>query len=249
MAVCRKSSDATNVRWAPCASDQGPGRDSSRWIGDSLRDIRQARTGQYPSRLSRPFGASVSSASLSRDSLSSASAIASRRSARTVAVRPVPGSTAGGGGGRLRGPRRPSGRRAAATRTTIGALPTRCRVRPRPPGSWRRPARRRCAALSSSPSRQATLVRSAGDDQSRSSAISFSAERMIWSSSATASRTRARSSCSAPGCGESVPLRHRSTRSRVRSRAARARSRPLCRRPHPSLCSLRKMSGSGKSAT
>src|SRR5213592_2586961 len=28
MAVCRKSSDATNVRWEPCAPDQGPDRDS-----------------------------------------------------------------------------------------------------------------------------------------------------------------------------------------------------------------------------
>jgi hypothetical protein len=28
MAVCRKSSDATNVRWEPCALDQGPDRDS-----------------------------------------------------------------------------------------------------------------------------------------------------------------------------------------------------------------------------
>ena len=28
MAVCRKSSDATNVRWEPCDPDQGPGRDS-----------------------------------------------------------------------------------------------------------------------------------------------------------------------------------------------------------------------------
>src|SRR6185295_9537473 len=29
VAVCRKSSDATNVRWEPCAPDQGPDRDSS----------------------------------------------------------------------------------------------------------------------------------------------------------------------------------------------------------------------------
>jgi hypothetical protein len=29
LAVCRKSSDATNVRWEPCAPDQGPDRDSS----------------------------------------------------------------------------------------------------------------------------------------------------------------------------------------------------------------------------
>src|SRR5260221_11043459 len=29
MAVCRKSSDATNVRWASCDPDQGPGRDNS----------------------------------------------------------------------------------------------------------------------------------------------------------------------------------------------------------------------------
>src|SRR5258705_588703 len=28
VAVCRKSSDATNVRWEPCAPDQGPDRDS-----------------------------------------------------------------------------------------------------------------------------------------------------------------------------------------------------------------------------
>jgi len=28
MAVCRKSSDATNVRWEPYAPDQGPDRDS-----------------------------------------------------------------------------------------------------------------------------------------------------------------------------------------------------------------------------
>jgi hypothetical protein len=28
MVVCRKSSDATNVRWEPCALDQGPDRDS-----------------------------------------------------------------------------------------------------------------------------------------------------------------------------------------------------------------------------
>jgi hypothetical protein len=28
MAVCRKSSDATNVRWEPYAPDQGPNRDS-----------------------------------------------------------------------------------------------------------------------------------------------------------------------------------------------------------------------------
>ena len=28
VAVCRKSSDATNVRWEPCAPDQGPNRDS-----------------------------------------------------------------------------------------------------------------------------------------------------------------------------------------------------------------------------
>src|SRR4029453_6126499 len=28
MAVCRKSSDATNVRWEPCAPDQDPDRDS-----------------------------------------------------------------------------------------------------------------------------------------------------------------------------------------------------------------------------
>jgi len=29
VAVCRKSSDATNVRWAPCVPDQGQTRDSS----------------------------------------------------------------------------------------------------------------------------------------------------------------------------------------------------------------------------
>ena len=28
VAVCRKSSDATNVRWEPCAPDQDPDRDS-----------------------------------------------------------------------------------------------------------------------------------------------------------------------------------------------------------------------------
>ena len=44
-----KSSDATNVRWEPCAPDQGPDRDSP--LGDLIASgiFRKARTGQYPS--------------------------------------------------------------------------------------------------------------------------------------------------------------------------------------------------------
>jgi hypothetical protein len=39
MVVCRKSSDATNVRWEPYDPDQGPGRDSSLGL-ISLRDVQ-----------------------------------------------------------------------------------------------------------------------------------------------------------------------------------------------------------------
>ena len=41
VAVCRKSSDATNVRWEPYVPDQGPDRDSSPRIFNRLRDVRR----------------------------------------------------------------------------------------------------------------------------------------------------------------------------------------------------------------
>ena len=208
MAVCRKSSDATNVRWAPYASDQGPGRDSSlridnasgifvRLVPGSTRRVRSRRSAP------RPQGPSASD--------SSRSAIASARSASS-------GSTVGGGGGNVT---RPSSTIWSASSSDANS-------------NWRASDRvprpdKRLAALGVDQRgglaqrvlfavAAGDLVGAAGDEEVDLGHQAFSARRMIWSSSATASRTLARS-CS------SWPLGAARVR-RARARSARARARP-----------------------
>ena len=145
MAVCRKSSDATNVRWEPCAPDQGPDRDSplgyliasgifvatyravpvAAYLGVRARLLKGVGQRFEPfGETARPFdqfrrpGPSGISNSLPVDDLV---------------------------GQQQRGEQQ------------LARFATACRARPAPRGSWRRPAHRPLRSVSSSPLRQATL--------------------------------------------------------------------------------------------
>ena len=78
MAVCRKSSDATNVRWAPCVPDQGPDQGQLPRIFNRLRDFRGFVPGSTRRDLSRRFGPRSQGC---RPAIRAGSASASARSA------------------------------------------------------------------------------------------------------------------------------------------------------------------------
>ena len=154
VAVCRKSTDATNVRWAPCASGPGSGQGQLPWMVIASRMFPRPRTGQYPS----PDYLAL------WPSLSRASASASRRPGEGRGALGKLRVGRGGSGLRRAGCRR-SGRRAAATRTTIGAPPD---MVPSPASASRLLASTRAAAarrLSSSPGAAGDPVRPPGDGQ------------------------------------------------------------------------------------